>query len=331
MKLLSMLIAVLMVVPLHAAVDGAVTNKSTGKPQAGANVALVKLAEDGSGSILNRATTGADGRFAFPDTISGICALETEYAGVLYSQVIPPMLPPNNLQVAVYDTTGDAATAKLDQHIVFLEPGQAEMVVSESFVLNNGTQQTLLNTQRGSLRVALPAEAKGIVQVSFIGPDQRPRLSEAKKTNEADVFQVADAIPPGESRIDLSYVVPYVGGEGQFRIRSLRNEGRIRVVAAPGVTLEGEGLVSMGAEPRTKAQIYSLAGSGTTLKIRGSGSIAEAPAEGSVAESPRIRNVKPSVYDNLTLIVGAGGLALVFALLLLYRKPAESSKEIGQQ
>ncbi|MCU0227655.1 MAG: carboxypeptidase-like regulatory domain-containing protein [Bryobacterales bacterium] len=330
MKLLSWLLTLAVLAPLYAAVDGVVTNKTTGQPQSGANVALVKLAEDGSGSILNRVTTGADGRFAFPENLNGICALETEYAGVLYSQVIPPMLPPNNLQVAVYETTSDAAEVKLDQHIVFVEPGQTQMVVSESFVLNNGTQRTLLDPRQGSLRFVLPAEAKGIVQVSFIGPDQRPRLSEAKKTSLADVYQVADAVPPGESRFDLSYVVPYAGGEGQLQVRTLRQEGRTRVVAAPGVTLEGDGLVAMGAEPRTQAQIFSLSGAAVTLKIRGSGSITEAPAEGEAAESPRIRNVKPSVYDNLPLITGAGGMALLFALMLLYRKPSAPGKDRGQ-
>ncbi|MCW5965180.1 MAG: hypothetical protein KIT83_14175 [Bryobacterales bacterium] len=330
MSILRALAALVFLVPLHAAVDGVVTNKTTGTPQAGAEVALVKLAEDGSGSILKRVTTSADGRFAFPDTLTGIHALETQYGGVLYSQVIPPMLPPNNLQVPVYEATRDPATVTLDQHIFFLEPGQTQMVVSESFVLKNDTQRTLLDPARGSLRFALPPEAKGIVQVSFIGPDQRPRMSEAKKTNEADVYLVAEAIPPGESRVDLSYVVPYEGGAGVFRARTLAKDGRTRVVVAPGVTVEGEGLVSMGAEPRTKAQIYSLSGNSAELSIRGSGAIAEATDGQAEGESPRIRSVPPSVYDNLPLLVSAGGLALLFAFLLLYRRPSAVDGEQGR-
>ncbi len=327
MNIVRILAGLLLLLPLHAAVDGVVTNKTTGQPQAGAEVALVKLAEDGSGSIVNRGTTDAAGRFAFPETLSGIHALETQFQGVLYSQVIPPMLPPNNLQVAVYDTTRDAGAVTIDQHIYFLEPGQAEMVVSESYVLKNETQRTLLDPSRGSLRFALPPEAKGIVQVSFIGPDQRPRFSEAKKTADADVFQVGDAIPPGESRIDLSYVVPYTGGAGVFRSRTLAKEGRTRVVVAPGVTVEGEGLTSMGAEPRTQAQIYGVTGNNLEISIRGTGAIAEASAGGGEGESPQIRSVLPTMYDNLPLIVSSGALALFFAFLLLYRRPSSAGRE----
>lgn len=323
-SLLRFALLLVLLAPFPAAVDGFVTNKTTGKPQPGATVALVKLAEDGSGSILKRATTDAEGRFAFPDTISGIHALETEYLGVTYSQVIPPMLPPNNLQVSVFQTTRDAAVLSLDQHIVFLEPGQSQMVVSESYVLKNGAQQTFLDPARGSLRFPLPPEAKGIVQVSVIGPDQRPRFSEARKTQEADVFFVADAIPPGESRIDLSYVVPYEGGAGVFRVRTLSEQGRTRVVAPQGVTLEAEGLTPMGAEPRTQAQIFGVAGKLVEISLRGSGAIQEAAAGEEQGESPRIRSVRPPVYDNLAWIVGGGAMALLCALLLLFRKPGAS-------
>src|SRR5690606_26642970 len=96
----------------------------------------------------------------------------------------------------------------------------------------------------------LPPEAKGIVQVSFIGPDQRPRNSSAKPTVTPNVLQVDEALLPGENRVDLSYVLPYEGGAGTFRAYNLDGGARVRVVAPAGVTLEGASLEALGVEPR---------------------------------------------------------------------------------
>jgi len=322
MMILRFFACVAFLMPLHAAVDGFVTNKTNNQPQAGAAVALVKLAEDGSGSVLSRVTTDASGRFSFRETLNGVHSLETAYQGVTYSQIIPPMLPPNNLQVSVYETTPSASTITLDQHIFFLEPGPAQMVVSESFVLRNETQRTFFDSSNGTLAFTLPAEAKGVVQASFIGPDQRPRLSEAKRGRQSNEFFVTDAFPPGESRVDLSYVVPYEGGVGIFRAHTQARPGRARVVAPTGVTVEGDGLVAMGTEPRTQAQIFSLSSNEVALTVRGTGTIADAAESGAEGESPRIRSVRPPIYGRVTWIVAAGGLALLFAFLLLYRRPA---------
>lgn len=320
------LLFALALLPLYAAVDGVVTNKTTGKVQTGAEVALLRMAEDGTVSVVNRTTTNAEGRFAFSDTLSGIHALETTYRGAAYFQVIPPMLPPNNLQVAVYDVSGDAASISVDQHIFFLEPGQQQVVVSESYILKNSANYTYRDLSKGSLRFFLPPEAKGIVQVSFIGPDQRPRNSTTKPTATKNVLQVDEPLLPGENRVDLNYVLPYTGGEGTFRTRIVEGGGRVRVVAPPGVTLEGEGLASLGIEPRTQAQIFGFSGEEMRISMRGSGAISDAgAAPASESQGPRIRSIRPAVYDNINIILGAGGLALFFALVLLYRRSSSSS------
>ena len=323
MKFLRIALLAALLLPLSAAVDGTVTNKTTGQPQAGVSVKLVKLAEDVSATSVNQAVSDASGRFAFEETLTGIHGLEAEFQGVSYSQVIPPMLPPTNLQVSVYEQTRDSSAVALDQQIFFLEPGQSHLVVSESYVLKNETQRTYRDPSRGSLQFYLPPEAKGIVQVSFIGPDQRPRLSEAKRTGQADTFRVDDAVPPGESRVDLSYVVPYDAGSGVFRARTQGEPGRSRVVVPQSVVLAADELVSLGVEPRTKAQIFGINGENVAIRVSGSGAIAEAaePTSSEADNSPRIRATAPALHDNLPLITAAGALAMIFALVLLYRRP----------
>jgi len=325
MSILRICLFLLILLPLQAAVDGVVTNKTTGKPQTGVEVALLKLSQDGRAEVVNRATTDAAGKFVFSETLNGIHALESAYEGATYFQVIPPMLPPNNLQVAVYGSTRNADAARLDQHIYFLEPGQQQLVVSESYIINNPTQTAYRDSDKGSLRFYLPPEAKGVVQVSFIGPDQRPHVSTGLQTKTPNVLQINDPLLPGENRIDLNYVIPYEGGAGVFKTRKVMPGGRTRVVAPSGVTLEGEGLEALGVEPRTQAQIFGTAADNIAITLSGSGAISD-PTEGAGAaaesEGPRVRNIRPAVYENLKLIVGAAGLALILALMLLYRRGA---------
>lgn len=306
---------------LLAQASGFVTNKTTNQPQAGVTVTLAKLAETGATTPVETAATDAQGRFSFKAPLEGIHALLSEYQGVKYTQVIPPMLPKDNLQVSVYDTTAAPTSLGVEQHIYFLEPGASQLVVSETFVLNNNSQRTYSNPERGTLRFYLPPEAKGIVQTVVIGPDQRPESYVAQKTAEANVYAVNHPIQPGESRIDLNYIVPYEGGAGEFRTLNRYENAKTRLVVAPGVQVTGEGLASMGAEPRTQAQIFAHTGKEIAVKLSGSGMIAEVGGgESGEAESPQIQSSRPALYDNFPLITAAGGAALLFAFLFLYRR-----------
>ncbi len=326
-------LVILAVSALFSQAAGFVTNKTTGKAQPGVKVTLMQLAETGATTALSTVTTDAQGHFAFGETLNGMYALESEYQDVKYTQVIPPMLPKDNLQVSVFNTTDSPAAHSVEQHIFFLEPGTSQMVVSETYILINKTQQTYRNTRQGSIRFYLPPEAKGIVQTAIIGPDQRPVAYTAQKLPQANLYQVRYPLPPGESRIDINYVIPYEGAAGTFRTVNPYENAKTRLVVAPGVRIEGEGLASLGVEPRTQAQIFGFSGKEMLVSLSGTGMIADAGGangEGGDAaegESPQIESRLPPIYDNLTLIVAAGGAALLFAFLLLYRKGSGTSAE----
>lgn len=53
-----------------------------------------------------------------------------------------------------------------------------------------------------------------------------------------------------------------------------------RIAAPNGVTLAGEGLESLGQEPRTKASIFSVARADFRLKITGQGQLPRGPESG---------------------------------------------------
>src|SRR5436190_23369185 len=79
-----------------AAVDGTVTNRTTGKPQPGATVTLYKLGQNGLESIES-VKSDAAGKFRIDQNLKGPRLLQSAYDGVTYNH----MLPPNALETGV--------------------------------------------------------------------------------------------------------------------------------------------------------------------------------------------------------------------------------------
>lgn len=314
--------ALLLAAAAFAQVSGVATNKTTNKAQPGVKVTLKLMSEAGGSTVVQSTTTNAEGRFTFTGAPSGIYALESEFGGVKYTQIVPPMLPKDNIQVSVYDITNAASALNIEQHIFFLEPGASQMMVSETYVLANNTERTYRNPAAGTIRFYLPPEAKDIVQTTITAPGQHPVPYTAERLRDSSLYRVDYPIPPGESRIDLNYIVPYEGGSGTFRTMNPYESVKTRLVVPPGVEAEGANLASLGVEPRTKAKIFEVPGKEISLTLSGMGMIADPDASGGGAEgdTPQMESSLPPIYGNIKLIVTAGGLALLFAFLLLYRR-----------
>ena len=246
----------------RAAIDGKVINRTTGKPVATIPVTLLKF--DGGMDPIEEVRTESDGGFTFQKPLTGSAGspvpgmLRAEYEGVTYSQMIPPGTPTAGLEVAVYSVE-DKKSLTPRGHIMIFEPGAGEMVVNENFPFLNDSNppKTFRNAETGTLRFYLPPEAKGIVQVRTAGPQRMPLRSVAMPTKEANVYKIDFALKPGENSIDLTYLVAYKEGT-PFKGKVLYNGVTTRVAAPGGVTLSGEGLVSLGQEPSTQASIYEL-------------------------------------------------------------------------
>ncbi|MCZ2154800.1 MAG: hypothetical protein LC114_13005 [Bryobacterales bacterium] len=318
---------------VFAQVSGVATNKTTNKAQPGVKVTLKLMSEAGGSTVVQSTTTNAEGRFTFTGAPSGIYALESEFEGVKYTQIVPPMLPKDNIQVSVYDTTNAASALNIEQHIFFLEPGASQMMVSETYVLSNGTERTYRNPASGTIRFYLPPEAKDIVQTTITAPGQHPVPYTAERLRNSDLYRVDYPIPPGESRIDLNYIVPYEGGTGTFRTVNPYESVKTRLVLPPGVEAEGASLTPLGVEPRTKAQIFEAPGKEIEIRLSGTGMIADPNAGGESAEgdSPQVESSLPPIFANIKLITAAGGLALFFAFLLLYRRGSAATSVSGSR
>ena len=313
----------------QAAVTGKLVNRTTNQPAGGVLVTLLKF-EAGMDPI-EEVRTDAGGSFTFDKPLVGADGgpvpgmVRAEFEGVAYSEMIPPGRPPEGLEVAVYSVEDKQALAPRG-HILIFEPGAAEMVVNENFAFLNDSDppRTFRDPENGTLRFYLPPEAKGIVQVRTAGPQRMPLRSIATATSEANIYKVDFPLKPGENSIDLTYLVPFSDGAA-FESRVLYEGLDARVAAPAGVSIEGEGLVPLGEEPRTKASIYELAAAPTIrVKISGQGKLAPSGGGAATAEATSegnpVKIADAPVAKELYWILGLTAAVLAVGFFFLYSK-----------
>ncbi len=315
MKLASILLAL----PLMAAVDGTVLNKTTGKPQSAATVSIYKLTEAGPES-LETVKSDAAGKYLLQTTPGpGPHYVQVAFEGVLYTKMMPPGSPTTGVQVDVYSSSARPGEAKVTQHMMLFEPMDSKLIVTENFIFQNPGVTAFNSPDTGTLQFYMPPEAGGKVRISATAPQSVAVERSAIQTKTPNVYGVDFAIKPGETRFQLSYEMP-LPESGVFQGRLLHKDGTTRLVTPRGVTLKADNISELGREPATQAAIYDVKGTDLKLEISGSGSL-RAPESSGEEDGPSIQEVLPRVYDQVTivLVLAIGILALGFALI--YRQP----------
>ena len=108
---------------LQAAVTGTVINATTGKPQAGATVALNKLGQQNGIELIDQAKSDAQGRFSIDQPVQGPHLIRTAFDGVTYNHMLRPGLPTTDIKLEVFNASKDPGAAKVTKHMILFEPG----------------------------------------------------------------------------------------------------------------------------------------------------------------------------------------------------------------
>ncbi len=319
------LVAVLFSVCAHAAVEGTVLNKTTGKPQSGATVTLYKLGQAGMESVES-VKSGAEGKFHINETPQGPHLIQTAFDGVTYNHMLPPGSATSDVSLEVYNSSKQPGTSRIARHFVIFQPSGAQMSVSEGFVFRNDGTTTYNDPDGGTLKFYLPTEAKGIAQVKATAPQGMPIDRAPEKTKQANVYMVDFPIKPGETDFQISYLVPYSSG-AVFQGKTLaKTEEPTLLVAPDGVTMKGDGLESKGQEPRSKASVYSVKTAEYKVELAGSMPAANADAD-SGDNGPSLEEVSPRILrQNMKWILALAFGILALGFIVLYRaQPAHAS------
>ena len=304
----------------QAAVDGVVINASSGKPQAGATVTLFQPTQQGP-QFIDSVKTGADGAFQITKEVpaggAGPLLLQAVYGGVQYNKMLPPGTPTAGVQIPVYESSKRPGDAKIDQHMILLEPGAGgTLQVSESYVFKNDGKTTWNDPDNGTLQFSLPPGAQGKVEVNALAPGGLPIRKAPDPGPKPNTFKLDFPIKPGESRVDLQWSMPF-NVPGVFEERVLSNGGLTRLVAPVGVTFKGGDLKDLGQEPRTKATIYGVEGPDIKFDVQGTGTLNAGADDSAAAGGDGAASGQPALAMDLPKLYGlANGSADIYTTVM---------------
>lgn len=322
----SVLLWLAFVSALHAAIDGTVVNRTTGKPQSGVSISLIKPGQGGM-RTLGTTVSDASGHFVFPNDQpgGGPQLLQAKYQGVDYNKLMTPNIPTSNVDLDIFEATKSPAVAQVAQNMLVIEPNSSQISVGETVLVENNSNTTFSNPETGELRFYLPPAANGQVRVSAQGPQGMPLPRAAEKTNETDVFKVDFPIKPGETEFDVNYVIP-AGSPFTFRghivdVKGMQQAGPLRLIAPPGVTFSGNDIQQIGTEPKTQATIYNVSAPKLfSFEIAGTGSLHQQDTgQQDDADRPQITEGNPPIYSHLGWLAGFAFAILGVGLVVLFR------------
>jgi 5-hydroxyisourate hydrolase-like protein (transthyretin family) len=310
---------------MFGAMDGTVLNKTTGKPEAGVTVNLLKPGAQGMQSI-GTTVSDAQGHFVFEHDQpgGGPQLLQAQFQHVDYNKLMTPNLPTSGVELDIYDVTKSPAGAQVAQNMLIFEPGASQLNMNQTVLVENASNTTYYDPELGGLRFYMPPGAMQ-VRVSVQGSQGMPLPRTPEKTDQPNVYKVDYAVKPGQSEFDISYTLPATSPlKYQGRLVGVKGmpQGPLRLIAPNGVTLAGSDIQSLGQEPKTQATIYNvIAKNDFSVAISGIGSLhgGNDATQVDTSDSPQVTEGKPPVYAHLSVLVALAFSILGVGLLLLFR------------
>ena len=315
--------------PALAAVTGTVVNRTTGQPQGGITVSLLRMGAAGP-EPAGDVKADAQGKFSIDQPVQGPTLLRATIDGVTYNKVLAPGQPTDGVTLDIYNASKLPGNAKVSKHMLLFQPQGQEMVVNEAYIITNDGTTAWNDPPAGTVHFFLPEKASK-VEVNATPPAGMPLKTPPEKTKQADIYKLNFAIRPGETRLDMSYTVPYAEGM-PYTGKIVSGDENTYLIVPNGITIKGNNLSDLGPEPRTQAHIFGL--QGTEYSVQFAGTVAadqNAPADSDAASGqPQIQQIMPRLYTKLNLILPLALGILALGFVLLYRAPVKETNERGR-
>ena len=133
---------------------------------------------------------------------------------------------------------------------------------------------------------------------------------------------------PGETEFNVAYTMP---SGSEFASRNVQKIMDTRLVVPRGLTLKGDAVKALGADPSGKVSIYSTDAQSYKVSIEGSAETAP-PAQGAEAGAeedtgaPQVAQTNPRVYGQLPVLLALAAAILLLGFVALYRAGTPKGK-----
>lgn len=191
-------------------IRGRVVNGTTGRPLAGVAVAFFGQGDAEGSSPLLTVKSGANGQFAVPAGAGALAAAgamiaRATYRGVPYWRPVTDAAQP--LDLTVYDLAPPRAKFQLAALVAVVQPEHGQLAVVDEYVIHNPLKRTLYR-QGGIFRFRLPRNVQPD-GARVIGPGGVGLNRNVQPSGEAGIYTVDYPLEPGETRVQVSYRLPY--------------------------------------------------------------------------------------------------------------------------
>ena len=187
--------------------SGTVTNGTSDKPAAGAEVTLIKLAN----GMEEAGSTKADskGKFSFKlDDAGGPHLVRATFQGAQYFKMAPPGTPTADL--TVYDSSKKVEGIHYTVDFLRLETAGDQIHATRTFVMDNQSKPPKTQMSDATFEFYLPDGAQ-IDSSQALGPGGRSVNVAASQQAERNLYGISFPIRPGETKMQVAFHLPYSG------------------------------------------------------------------------------------------------------------------------
>jgi hypothetical protein len=210
--------AALFVVVLGLAADanaftvrGKITNGTTGAVVKEAKITIIQPSA-GMKEVGSLETHDGTYQFTNLGADAPIYLLRTEYHGVMYNGQVPVTGQDQEVNVEVYEPTTSWKDVDLVvPHLAATRNGN-ELHVEQMYEIDNNTSppKTITAKDGGAFRMWLPADMDSITEC-YVMTGQMPLKVTPIPTDAKDMYSIDYPVRPGQTRIAISYYIPYPG------------------------------------------------------------------------------------------------------------------------
>jgi hypothetical protein len=186
--------------------SGTITNGTNGKPSAGDEVILIKLAA--GMEEAGHTKTDAQGKFTFALDDAGMHLIRAVHQGVTYHQPAPP--GSSSVNVTVYDVGTKVDGIKAVADLMYVQASQGKLGITRIFAVDNTSKpaRTQMNDSNFEFYVPEGAEIDEAQAQTAGGQGVNIRPTpQAQKGRYAFVFPLR----PGQTQFQVTYHLSYSG------------------------------------------------------------------------------------------------------------------------
>lgn len=192
---------------MAATISGTVTNRTTNKPSAGDEVALIGLQQ--GMQVVGHTTTDARGRYTLDvSDASPMHLVRVTHEKANYFRPVPPGT--QTMDVDVYNAAEKVQGVSTEADVVRVEASPNGLSVIENYFVKNASSPPMTQFGMRAYEIYLPKEAK-IVSSAALGPGSMPVQSAPVPLGTPGDYSFVFPLRPGETRFQVSYRLPYSG------------------------------------------------------------------------------------------------------------------------